>query len=72
MHTTTLMLDLKDDEISALLTLCHAGIRSRLAQLCESEEQTAALGSALDEITWQLASSGYEPAIETLSALNVG
>ncbi|MFT6957716.1 MAG: hypothetical protein ACJAYC_002730 [Halieaceae bacterium] len=72
MHTTTLMLDLRDDEISALLTLCQRGNRCCLAQLCESEKQAAALGSALDEITWQLASSGHEAAIETLSALNVG
>lgn len=72
MHTTTLMLDLKDDEISALLTMCQFGNRSRLVQLCKSKEQTAALGSALDEITWQLASSGHEAAIETLSELNVG
>ena len=72
MHTTTLMLDLKDHEISSLLALCKPGNRGSLAQLCESEEQAVALSSALDEIAWQLASSGHEAAIETLSALNVG
>ena len=53
MHTTSLILDLKEREISALLTLCQSGNRGRLAELCESPELAAALGSALDEITWQ-------------------
>jgi hypothetical protein len=70
MHTTTLMLNLKDHEISSLLSLCQPNNRGRLAQLCESDEQMAALSSALDEITWQLASSGHEGAIETLSTLD--
>ena len=72
MHTTTLMLDLNDHEIRSLLTLCQPNKRGSLAKLCESEEQAAALSSALDEIAWQLASSGHEAAIETLSALVVG
>ena len=70
MQTTTLMLNLKDHEISALLTLCQSGNRSLLAQLCEPQEQAAALNSALDEIAWQLASSGHKGAIETLSTLD--
>jgi len=72
MQTTTLMLDLKSNEINALLTLCRHRNRADLAQFCASKEQAAALNSALDEITWQLASSGHEGAIETLSALDVG
>ena len=54
MQTTTLMLDLKDHEISALLALCRSDNRGNLAQLCESREQATALSSALDEIAWQL------------------
>ena len=72
MQTTTLMLDLKDHEISALLTLCRSHHRDALAQLCDSPEQAAALCSALDEIAWQLASSGHEGAIAALSALAAG
>ena len=72
MHTTSLMLDLKDHEISALVTLCQSANRSCLAELCESEAQAGALSSALDEIAWQLASSGHEAAIETLSSRVVG
>ena len=55
MQTTTLMLDLKDHEISALLMLCRCDHRGTLAQLCDSPEQVSAMGSALDEIAWQLA-----------------
>tara|TARA_R110001592_G_scaffold254129_3_gene517476 strand:+ start:21191 stop:21409 length:219 start_codon:yes stop_codon:yes gene_type:complete len=72
MQTTTLMLDLKDHEINALLAICRSDNRGALAQLCESQEQASSLISALDEIAWQLASSGHEGAIETLSQWAVG
>ena len=68
MQTTTLMIDLKANEITGLFTLCRQVNRASLARLCESEEQASALMSALDEITWQLASSGHEGAIQALSA----
>lgn len=71
MHTTTLMLDLKDKEIGGLITLCKRQHRNQLATLCSSEEEASALMSALDEITWQLASGGHEGAIEIMSALTV-
>ena len=72
MQTTTLMLDIKDHEISALLMLCRSDHRGTLAQLCDSPEQASALCSALDEIAWQLASSGHEAAIAALSTLAPG
>ena len=72
MQTTTLMLDMKDHEICALLRLCRSDNRGYLTQLCEFPEQASALNSALDEITWQLASSGHEGAIAALSKLAVG
>ena len=70
MQKTTLILELRDNEIRGLLTLCQSGNRSRLAQFCESQEEASALSSALDEIAWQLASSGHKGAIETLSTLD--
>ena len=71
MQTTTLMIDLKDNEISGLVALCSLEKRAKLACLCESPEQADALISALDEINWQLASSGHEGAIAALSSLMV-
>ena len=71
MQTTTLMIDLKDNEISGLVALCSLEKRTKLAGLCESPEQADALISALDEINWQLASSGHEGAIAALSSLVV-
>ena len=71
MHTTTLMIDLKHPEISALVALCSQEKRIKLASLCESQEQADALISALDEINWQLASCGHEGAIAALSKLVV-
>lgn len=72
MQTTTLMIDLNIKEIEGLLSLCRQGNRASLRALCDSKEQAEAMISALDEITWQLASSGHEGAIETLSTLVVG
>ena len=72
MQTTTLMLDLNEHEIYALLTLCRSDHRAHLARLCESPEHASSLSSALDEIAWQLASSGHEGAIAALSKLAVG
>jgi hypothetical protein len=69
MHRTTLMLRLNEHEITSLLRLCLAENRGNMVRLCESEQQAAALNSALDEIAWQLASSGHEVAIEALSTL---
>jgi len=71
MHITTLMIDLKDHEICGLVALCSQEKRTKLAEMCESPEQADALISALDEINWQLASSGHEGAIEALSNLAV-
>jgi hypothetical protein len=71
MQTITLMLELEAREFSAMMALCHPNNRSSLATLCESPEQASALMSALDEITWQLASSGHEGAITALLDLNV-
>jgi len=70
MQKTTLILELRDNEIRGLLALCQSGNRSHLAKFCESQEEASALSSALDEIAWQLASSGHEGAIETLSTLD--
>lgn len=72
MQITTLMLDLKDREIGGLMTLCQQEHRKKLATMCGSQEEASALMSALDEITWQLASSGHEGAIDALSMLTVG
>ena len=71
MQTTTLMLDLKDNEIAGLVALCSQDSRAKLVDLCETPEQAADLISALDEINWQLASSGHEGAIAALSSLVV-
>ena len=71
MQSTTLMIDLKDDEIRGLVALCSQEKRAKLAVMCESPEQADALMSALDEINWQLASSGHEGAIEAMSNLVV-
>lgn len=71
MQITTLMIDLKDNEIRGLVALCSQEKRTKLAEMCESPEQANALISALDEINWQLASSGHEGAIEALSNLAV-
>lgn len=71
MQMTTLMLDLKDQEIGGLMTLCQREHRQSLASLCESEEDVAALMGALDEITWRLARSGHEGAIDAWSDLVV-
>ena len=71
MQITTLMIDLKDQEICGLVALCSQEKRTKLAEMCESPEQAEALISALDEINWQLASSGHEGAIEALSNLAV-
>ncbi|MCB1695193.1 MAG: hypothetical protein KDI34_03115 [Halioglobus sp.] len=71
METTTLMIDLKANEINGLMALCRHSQCSNLAQFCESQEQTEALRSALDEICWQLASAGHEGAIAVLSKLAV-
>lgn len=70
MHTTTLMLDLKEKEIRSLMTLCQSEHRPKLAELCGSEDEASALMCALDEITWQLASGGHEGAIDALSKIN--
>ena len=67
MQTTTLMIDLKDNEIGGLVALCSQEKRAKLANLCDSPEQADALVSALDEINWQLASSGHEGAIAALT-----
>ena len=48
MQTTTLMIDLKDNEISGLVALCSLEKRAKLACLCESPEQADALISALE------------------------
>ena len=66
-HMTTLMLDLKDQEIGGLMTLCQMEHRQSLAGLCESEEEVLALMGALDEITWRLARCGHEDAIQAWS-----
>ena len=71
MRTTTLMLDLKDNELGGLLVLCSQEYSAKLVDLCETPEQAADLISALDEINWQLASSGHEGAIAALSSLVV-
>ena len=71
MQTTTLMIDLKDNEIGGLVALCSQEKRVKLVNLCETQEQADALISALDEINWQLASSGHEGAIAALSNLVV-
>jgi len=71
MQCTTLMIDLKDNEISGLVALCSQEKRTQLTRLCDSPEQAEALISALDEINWQLASSGHAGAIEALSNLVV-
>ncbi|PLW67763.1 hypothetical protein C0039_15190 [Pseudohalioglobus lutimaris] len=65
------MIDLKDNEIRGLVALCSQEKRAQLASLCESPEQARGLISALDEINWQLASSGHEDAIEALASLVV-
>ena len=67
MQITTLMLDLKDQEIGGLMTLCQKEHRQSLASLCESQEEALALMGALDEITWRLARSGHEGAIHAWS-----
>ena len=67
METTTLMLDLKDHEIGALLRLCRCDLAGPLALGCDTPEQLLALSSALHEIAWQLACLGHEGAIETLA-----
>ena len=51
MQTTTLMLDFKDHEMSALLTLCRSDHRGNLAQLCDSPEQVSAMGLSLIHIS---------------------
>lgn len=66
MHRTTLMLDLKNHEIAGLMTLCKKQHREKLAELCQDSGEISALMSALDELTWQLASNGCEGAIEQL------
>lgn len=66
MHKTTLMLDLKEQEICGLVTLCKKEHREKLALLCQNRAETSALMSALDELTWQLASNGCEAALEEL------
>ena len=71
METTTLMIDLKANEIDGLMALCRHSQCSNLSQFCESQEQTEGLRSALDEICWQLASAGHEGAIAILSKLAV-
>lgn len=71
MRTTTLMIDLEDHEICGLVALCSQEKRAKLANWCESPEQADALISALNEINWQLASSGHPGAIAALSDLVV-
>ncbi len=69
MHMMSLMLDLKAEEVRALVNLCQQSNRASLAALCDSKEEASALMSALDEITWQLASCGHEGAIDALATL---
>ena len=71
MQMTTLMLDLKDQEIGGLMTLCQREHRQSLANLCGSEEEAVALMGALDEITWRLARCGHEAAIHAWSEMVV-
>ncbi len=70
MHMISMMLDLNPEEIRGLMILCQQGNRTRLAELCGSPEEASVLMSALDEITWQLASCGHEGAIDALSNLD--
>ena len=71
MQITTLLIDLKDAEVSGLVALCSQEKQAKLGGLCESPEQADALISALDEINWQLACSGHPGAIAALSGLVV-
>ena len=70
MQMTTLMLELNDEQVHGLLVLCQSEIRGQFAHLCESQEKAAAINQALDEIAWQLASSGHEGALEILSSVH--
>lgn len=61
------MLDLKPNEIIGLMTLCQQTHRGKLADLCKTPQDALALMSALDELIWQLASSGHAGAIDALT-----
>ena len=67
MQRTTLMLELEPRQVKALLAFTRQVSRVEIKRLLGEDVDPEAVISALEEVHWQLASSGNHEALELMS-----